>query len=116
MFKIHPVEEREIAESIYPDLKYDEILFVVNEDGKFTGTGICKLNSATLTIVSLVAPYDDARELMFLAMISYGEKRGAERAVCKAVYLKDLCKKHGFNADFSVSLSSFFKPGRSCGE
>lgn len=116
MFKIHPVEEREIAENIYPGLRQGETLFVVNEDGKFTGIGVCVLKSETLIIKGLTAPYDDARELLFLAMISYGERRGAKKALCEADYLDDLCEKHGFDADFSVMLSDFFKPGRRCKE
>ncbi len=114
MYKIHPVEERIIAESIWPELSEKEILFVVNEEGIFTGKSICEINDETVYIKYLKAPYDDARTLMFLGMLSYAERRGVKKAVCLNEKLNDLCEKYGFDENSSVSLENFFAPGAHC--
>ena len=114
MYKIHPVEEKIIAKAIFPELSENEILFVVNEDGKFTGKSVCEINSDTVFIKQLTAPYDDARMLMFLNMISYAERRGIKKATCLNTELKDLCEKYGFDEKMSVSLENFFAPGAHC--
>ncbi len=114
MYKIHPVEEKVIAKAILPELSESEILFVVNEDGKFTGKSVCEICNDTVLIKHLEAPYDDARTLMFLGMISYAERRGIKKAVCLNSGLKDLCVKYGFDEKMSVSLDNFFAPGAHC--
>ena len=114
MYKIHPVEERIIAKSILPELSENEILFVVNEDGVFTGKAVCELNGDTVSLKQLSAPYDDARTLMFLGMISYAERRGIKKAVCLNTELKDLCDKYGFDENLTVNLENFFAPGAHC--
>lgn len=114
MFKIHPVEERNVAENIYPGLLDDEMLFVVNEEGKFTGTGICSIVPDSVTIKKISAPYDDARMLMFLGILNYAERRGVKLAICKDNNLKDLCTRMNFNEDMTVELKDFFKPGAHC--
>ena len=114
MYKIHPVEEQIIAKSICPELSENETLFVVNEEGKFTGNSICEIETDLVIIKKLDAPYDDARVLMFLAMLNYAEKRGAKKAVCINDKLADLCKRYGFDEKLTVSLEVFFKPGAHC--
>ncbi len=114
MYKIHPVEEREIAEAICPELKEEEGLFVVNEDGKFTGKGIYVIENDVITINHIDAPYSDARTLMFLGILSYAERRGIKEACCKDLALSDLCQKMGFDEDMKVKLEGFFEPGKHC--
>lgn len=114
MYKIHPVEESIIAKSILPELSENEILFVVNEEGRFTGKSVCEINDDTVFIKQLTAPYDDARTLMFLNMISYAERRGIKKAVCLNPELKDLCEKYGFDEKSTVNLENFFSPGAHC--
>lgn len=114
MYKIHPVEERIISKSICPELSENELLFVVNEEGKFTGTSVCEFIEGTVYIKSLAAPYDDARTLMFLNMLNYAERRGIKKAVCLDKALADLCKRYGFDENMTVSLEGFFAPGAHC--
>ena len=114
MYKIHPVEERIIAKSIYPELAENELLFVVNEEGNFTGKSVCEFIEDTVCIKSLTAPYDDARTLMFLNMLNYAERRGIKKAVCLNNELIDLCNRYGFDKNMTVSLESFFAPGAHC--
>ncbi len=114
MYKIHPIEEEIIAKSIYPDLEENQLLFAVNENGKFTGRGICEIKEDTVCILKIEAPYDDARTLMFLSMLSYAEKRGAEKGICLNIDLKDLCERYGFDNEMSVKLKGFFNPGAHC--
>ncbi len=114
MYKIHPIEEILVAKSLYPDLKEGQLLFAVNEDGKFTGKGICEIRHDTVYITEIDAPYDDARTLMFLSMLSYFEKRGAKKGTCLNKSLKDLCDRYGFDEDMNVSLKGFFDPGAHC--
>ena len=114
MYKIHPVEEKIIAKVIWPELSENEILFVVNEDGKFTGKAVCEVIEDTVLIKHLSASYDEARTLMFLGMISYAERRGIKKAVCLNLELKDLCDKYGFDEKMSVDLENFFAPGAHC--
>ncbi|MBQ2941182.1 MAG: hypothetical protein IJD97_02990 [Clostridia bacterium] len=114
MYKIHPVEERIIAKSICPELSENEILFVVNEEGKFTGKSICEFIEDTVYVKNLTAPYDDARTLMFLNMLNYAERRGIKKAVCINKELDDLCKRYGFDENMAVSLEGFFAPGAHC--
>lgn len=114
MYKIHPIEETIIAKSIYPDLGENELLFAVNEEGKFTGTGICEIKDGKISIKVIDAPYDDARTLMFLSMLSYAEKRGIKEGVCLNEGLKDLCARYGFDENLKVNLEGFFKAGAHC--
>ena len=114
MYKIHPVEERIVAKTLCPELSENEILFVVNENGKFTGKAICEIKEDSVIIGHLTAPYDDARTLIFLDMISYAERRGIKKAICKNADLKDLCEKYGFDERMTVSLENFFAPGAHC--
>lgn len=113
MYKIHPVEEREIAEAIYPGLKEEELLFVVNEDGKFTGKGIFVIENDMITIKHIEAPYSEARTLMFLGILNYAERRGIKEALCSDSSLMDLCEKMGFE-EMRVKLKGFFEPGKHC--
>lgn len=48
MFKIHYIDNREIAESIYPSLGDNEMLFVLNEEGVFKGKAICEMRAKLL--------------------------------------------------------------------
>lgn len=114
MFKIQPVEDAEIAKAIFPSLSDYESLFVVNEEGRFTGTGVCRITEKDVTILKLSAPFDDARTLLFLGMLNYAERRGIKKAYCKDPALEDLCRRMDFSEDGSVDLTGFFDPGRHC--
>ncbi len=114
MYKIHPVEETIIAKSIYPDLSDSELLFVVNEEGMFTGRGICEIKEDVVIVKSIKAPYDDARTLMFLSMLSYAEKRGIKKGKCLDKALLDLCIRYKFDDNSEVCLEGFFKEGAHC--
>ena len=114
MYKIHPVEEQIIAKSICPELSDGELLFVVNEEGKFTGKSVCEIIDDSIYIKKLNAPYDDARTLMFLNMLNYAERRKIKKAVCLNNELIDLCKRYGFDENMAVSLEGFFAPGAHC--
>lgn len=116
MFKIHYIENREIAESIYPSLKENEMLFALNEEGAFKGTAICENEGDTVVIKSVNAPYEDARLLMFLAMLNFAERHGMKQAHCSNKDLTDLCERMHFQSDMTVSLEGFFAPGRHCKE
>ena len=114
MFKIHPVEEHSIAKMIKGDLLESELLFVVNEEGKFTGYGVSEIKEGAFYIKNIDAPYEDARFLMFMGMLNYAERRGIKTAYCKDEKLDDLCKRTGFDENKSVSLDGFFKSGAHC--
>lgn len=114
MYKIHPVENDEVARIIYPALTEGELLFVVNEEGSFTGEAVCVISGDTVRLKHLRAPFDDARTLLFLAVLNYAERRGITRAVCEAPDLKDLCRRMDFDDDMTVSLVDFFVAGRHC--
>lgn len=114
MFKIHPIEQEEVAREIYPELCRNEILFALNEGGKFTGYGVCGIDKERIFVKSISVPYDDARELMFLAMLSYAERRGVKTASVNDFSLADLCEKYEFDQNKCVSLEGFFLPGKHC--
>lgn len=116
MYKIQPVEQRIIAKELYPSLNEDELLFALNEGGCFKGFGICAASTECITVKKIDVPYEDARYIMFLAMLSYAERRGAKKAICEDVALRDLCERVGFSEDLTVSLEGFFAPGKRCGE
>ncbi|MDP4133536.1 MAG: hypothetical protein Q8882_05945 [Bacillota bacterium] len=114
MFKIHPIENYEVAKSIYSTLKEDELLFGVNEEGHFTGFGVsCIINDA-IFIRRIEANAPDARFLLFADMLNYADRRGLKKAVCEDKSLKDICDRMGFNNDLAVNLEGFFKPGAHC--
>lgn len=114
MFKIHYIDNREIAESIYPSLGENEMLFALNEEGIFKGTAICENEGETVIIKRVDAPYEDARLLMFLAMLNYAERHKMKMARCINSNLADLCERMHFEKDMTVSLEGFFIPGRHC--
>lgn len=114
MFKIQYIDNREIAEGICPEIKADEMLFALNEDGIFKGTAICENENDTVIIKSVCAPYEDARLLMFLSMLNYAERHGIKKACCINEELRDLCERMHFDNDMKVSLEGFFVSGRHC--
>ena len=114
MFKIHYIDNREIAESIYPSLSENEMLFALNEEGVFKGTAICENEGETVIIKRVDAQYEDARLLMFLAMLNYAERHKMKMARCINSNLADLCERMHFEKDMTVSLEGFFIPGRHC--
>lgn len=114
MFKLQPIENKDIAREIYPELAEGEMLFALNEDGRFTGIGVFEIKDETVILKSINITQSDVRELMFLAILSYAERRNVKKALCTAQELKDLCIKYGFNSELSVLLEGFFLPGKHC--
>lgn len=114
MFKIHYIDNREIAQSICPEIGENEMLFALNEEGVFKGTAVCENENDTVVIKNVSAPYEDARLLMFLAMLNYAERHGIKKARCINGELRDLCERMNFESDMTVSLEGFFVPGRHC--
>lgn len=114
MYKIQPIEQRIIAKELYPSLNEDELLFALNEGGGFKGFGVCAVTGECVTVKKIDVPYEDARYIMLLAMLSYAERRGVKKAMCEDTGLRDLCEKAGFSKDLTVSLEGFFAPGKRC--
>ncbi len=114
MYKIHPIESNVVAQAIYPGLCDGERLFVVNEEGKFTGEAVCAIQGDTVRIKHLRAPFEEARLMLFLSVLNYAERRKVKKAVCEVPALEDICRRMGFENDMTVSLVDFFKPGRHC--